>query len=351
MTGQDLTHYLQQQVQQALADGNPLQIVGGNSKALFGSQTVLPDRLELGGHTGIIAYQPSESVITVRAGTCLHYIEALLNEHKQMLAFEPPAFGNTATIGGTMACGLSGPRRPFAGSARDFMLGCKLLNGYGELLNFGGQVMKNVAGFDVSRLMVGAYGSLGVLLEISLRVMPKPDFEITLSHAEADAGLALATMNRWAGQPWPLSALAYDVEIIRCRLAGAEAAVRSAAQRLGGAVDEQGEQFWHALREQQLSFFTDNQPLWRISVAPSVAMLDLPGRWLLDWGGALRWLQSPAPAWQIHQTVHHAGGHAYGFKQVNPIDRMQLTPEISALQAKIKHAFDPQAIFNPTLPR
>jgi len=347
MTEQDLTQQLQEQVQQALAERTPLRIVGGGSKTFYTPPTSASERLELAGHTGIVAYRPSESVVTVRTGTRLAEISAVLAEHKQMLAFEPPLFGETATIGGAFACGWSGPRRPFAGSARDFMLGCTLINGYGEVLRFGGQVMKNVAGFDVSRLMVGAQGSLGVLLEVSLRVLPRPEHERSMVYEANNAGQALAMMNRWAGQPWPLSALAYDGAAIHYRLSGAEAAVGIAEQKLGGQIEDGG--FWHDLREQRLAFFAGDEPLWRISVAPATAPLDLPENWLLDWCGALRWLKSHAPSREIHQAAQQAGGHAHGFRNVNPAERLRLAPEILALQARIKHAFDPEGIFNPPL--
>ncbi|MCK9622947.1 MAG: FAD-binding protein, partial [Methylobacter sp.] len=175
MREQDLSENLQQQVQQAAATGTSLRIVGSNSKAFYGGDCQAAAQLPMAGHCGIIDYEPSELVVTARSGTPLNNIASLLAQHRQMLAFEPPGLGEQATLGGTLACGFSGPRRPFVGSARDFMLGCRIINGDGEVLNFGGRVMKNVAGFDVSRLMVGALGSLGVLLEVSLRVLPIPE--------------------------------------------------------------------------------------------------------------------------------------------------------------------------------
>lgn len=349
MSDQDLTAQLQQHVQQALAEGTPLRITGGDSKAFFPLPTHATERLELAGHSGILTYRPSESVITVRTGTPLAKVNAVLAEHKQMLAFEPPLFTSNATVGGMLACGLSGPRRAFTGSCRDYMLGCKLINGYAEILSFGGQVMKNVAGFDVSRLMVGAQGALGVLLEASLRVLPQPDYELTLAVAINDTHAALSLMNQWARQPWPLSAMTYDGEAIHYRLSGAESAVQTAAQNLGGQVADAN--FWGNLGEQRLSFFSGELPLWRISVAPNTPMPDLPGTWLLDWCGALRWLKSEAQSEQIHETVQQIGGHAYGFKNINPpSDRLRLNSKIFALQARIRHAFDPENIFNPVLP-
>ena len=204
MSGQDLTDELREQVRQAAANGTALRIVGSDSKSFYGGSCQATTPLSMAGHQGIVDYEPSELVLTARSGTTLNSITSLLAEHRQMLAFEPPGFGLHATLGGTLACGFSGPRRPFAGSARDFMLGCKIINGDGEVLNFGGRVMKNVAGFDVSRLMVGALGTLGVLLDVSLRVLPMPEAELTLAYT-LSAGEALDKMSALSAKPWPLS--------------------------------------------------------------------------------------------------------------------------------------------------
>lgn len=349
MNDGDLTAEIQSQVQQAAATDTPLCIVGGNSKAFYGGDCSASEVLEMTGHSGIIAYEPSELVITVRAGTRLRDIENLLAVHGQMLAFEPPYFGEQATLGGTMACGFSGPRRPFAGSARDFMLGCKIINGYGEILSFGGQVMKNVAGFDVSRLMVGALGTLGVLLEISLRVLPKPEYEATLIYEVADEQQAVLQMNRLAGQSWPLSALAYDGQLLSVRLSGAEAAVQAAARQLGGDFDELGDDFWLALREQKLAFFEDDGCLWRISMTPADVSPAVSGTRLIDWGGALRWLKTDQAAEVVHTACEAVGGYAEAFRGGDKRDRIRLKPEIEALQRRIRAAFDPAGLFNPGL--
>lgn len=347
MLAQDLTRELQAQVLQAIATQTPLQIIGGNSKAFYGAPLSATTPLFLSGHSGIVAYEPSELVITVRAGTPLQEIITLLAEQGQMLAFEPPLLSGQTTIGGTIACGFSGPRRPFAGSARDFVLGCTILNGKAEILHFGGQVMKNVAGFDVSRLMTGALGQLGVLLDISLRVLPIPDAEITLSHSLTNASEAIALMQQWQRQPWPLSGLAYEGNNLRMRLSGAEAAIRSAAAQLGGALEPEGAHFWRALRDQQLDFFQTDENLWRISVAPATPMLDLPGQWLLDWGGALRWLKSPAPADAIHAMAQAHAGHAVCFRGNDKQDWLRLEPGLLALHKQVRQAFDPHRLFNP----
>lgn len=345
--GVDLTAELLERVRLAAANNTPLRIVGGNSKAFYAGDCGGDEVLEVAGHRGVVAYEPSELVITARAGTPLRDIEILLAAHGQMLAFEPPHFGETSTLGGTMACGFSGPRRPYAGSARDFMLGCKIINGNGEPLSFGGQVMKNVAGFDVSRLMVGALGTLGVLLEISLRVLPKPEFETTLIYAIADQQAAIEQMNRLAGQPWPLSGLAYDGELVSVRLSGAEAAVQAAARRLGGDGDALGEGFWLALREQRLPFFEEEGNLWRVGMAPAAALPAISGRWLFDWGGALRWLKTDLLGDAIHSACASASAQAEAFRGELDAEPIRLTPEMAALQRRIRLAFDPARLFNP----
>lgn len=347
MSDNDLSADLQDRVKQAAAAATPLRIVGGNSKAFYGGECTASALLEMAGHSGIVAYEPSELVITARAGTRLRDIEDLLAERGQMLAFEPPYFGEQASLGGSMACGFSGPRRPFAGSARDFMLGCKILNGYGEVLNFGGQVMKNVAGFDVSRLMVGALGTLGVLLEISLRVLPRPEYEATLIYAISDPEAAVRQMNRLSAQPWPLSALAYDGELLSMRLSGAEAAVLAAARQLGGDFDSLGDDFWRALREQQLPFFEGEGDLWRVGMAPAGISPAIPGRWLIDWGGALRWLKTDRPADAVHAACQAVGASAEAFRGGEKTDRIRLQPAVAALQQRIRAAFDPSGLFNP----
>lgn len=349
MAAGDLTAEIQGRIQKAVAMAEPLRIVGGNSKAFYGGDCSATAVLEMAEHSGIVAYEPSELVITARSGTRLRDIENLLAAHGQMLAFEPPYFGEQATLGGTMACGFSGPRRPFAGAGRDFMLGCKIINGYGEILSFGGQVMKNVAGFDVSRLMVGALGTLGVLLEISLRVLPKPESEATLIYTIADEQQAIKQMNRLAGQPWPLSALAYDGQLLSVRLSGAESAVQAAARQLGGDFDELGDDFWLALREQKLAFFEDDDTLWRIGIAPASASPAVSGRWLIDWGGALRWLKTDQPGEAVHAACEAAGGYSEAFRGGGKGERMRLKPELEALQRRIRAAFDPSGLFNPGL--
>lgn len=346
MSAQDISAALQQQVLQAAKSGTALRIIGGNSKAFYGGVCRAQAQLEMLSHHGVIDYEPSEMVITARAGSRVTAIAALLASQCQMLGFEPPDFAGHATLGGTLAGGFSGPRRPFVGSGRDFMLGCKIINGQGQILNFGGRVMKNVAGFDVSRLMVGAMGTLGVLLEVSLRVLPMPESDITLvitlSHEQA-----ILKMSSLSAQPWPISALAYENGRLRLRLSGAQTAVAAAARQLGGDLDAAGQAYWLGLREHRLAFFQQPGSLWRISLAPAAAPLSLSGQWLLDWGGALRWLKTDMSATVIHAAVQAVGGHAVCYNGEDKSDWMRLDAGMLALQRRIRLSFDPLGLFNP----
>ncbi|MHB8745083.1 MAG: glycolate oxidase subunit GlcE [Gammaproteobacteria bacterium] len=343
----DLTTQLHDAVLAAATARTPLQLVGSSSKSFYGRK---PQGavLSLAEHQGIVDYQPSELVISARAGTPLQEIETLLDENGQMLGFEPPYFGARASLGGTLACGFSGPRRPYTGSARDFVLGMKIINGAGEVMNFGGQVIKNVAGYDVSRLMVGALGTLGVLLEASLKVLPRPAEQLTLAR-EADDDEALRLMNEWAGRPLPLSACCYDGERVFVRLAGATTAVRAACLKLGGEALAEAERFWENVRELRHGFFVSNAVLWRLSVPPATPPLDLPGQWFIDWGGAQRWLRSTASAAAVRAAVEQVGGHATQFRGGDREATVfqPLAPAMLAVQQRLKHAFDPQGILNP----
>lgn len=345
-SGTDQTRQLQDAVQQAYANGTPLCITGGGSKAFYG-RPAAGDVLDVTGHAGIIDYKPAELVLTARAGTPLSHIEAVLKEQGQMLAFEPPHFGENATLGGAIACGLSGPRRPYAGAARDFVLGATLINGKGEVLRFGGQVMKNVAGYDTSRLMVGAMGTLGVLLELSIKVLPLPERETTRV-LKMSATEAIARMNSLAATSTPLSAASHADGLLYLRLSGTEAGVRAAVPAIGGDPLEQDVPFWNGLRECALPFFHKAQALWRLSLAPATAPLDIPGDTLLDWGGAQRWLKSAVPAATIRAAVQQHGGHATLFHAPDQRgDIFQPLPApLAALHLRLKDAFDPKRILN-----
>lgn len=343
----DLTTHLQDTIRTAAAARTPLQLVGSGSKSFYGRKAT-GEIVSLIEHQGIVDYQPSELVITARAGTPLQEIETLLDANGQMLGFEPPRFGARASLGGTLACGFSGPRRPYAGAARDFVLGIKIINGTGELLNFGGQVIKNVAGYDVSRLMVGALGTLGVLLETSLKVLPRPAEQLTLVR-ESDSDEAVRLMNEWAGRPLPLSACCYDGARLYVRLSGAATAVRAARLKLGGETLADAQRFWENVRELRHGFFVSNAVLWRLSVPPATPPLDVPGQWFIDWGGAQRWLRSTASAAVIRAAAEQVGGHATQFRGGDREAAVfqPLAPGLRAVQQRLKHAFDPQGIFNP----
>jgi len=338
---------LQEVISEAVGTGRSLCIVGGDSKHFYGREPV-GEPLSTDDCRGIVNYEPTELVITARAGTPLGELEDSLTQRGQILAFEPPGFGPNATLGGTIACGLSGPRRPHAGAARDFVLGVKVLNGKGEILRFGGEVMKNVAGYDLSRLLTGSLGTLGVILEVSLKVLPRPLLERTLVFSMDQAG-AIDTVNRWAARPLPLSASAFDGERLLVRLSGTESGVETASRQLGGEVLETGGVFWNALNEQALPFFQCPEPLWRLSVPPTTPPMDLPGQWFLEWGGAQRWLRSDAPAETIRQVAGAVAGHATLFRGGDRQGQVfhPLPPALLNLHRRLKQSFDPAGIFNP----
>ncbi|MEJ2142680.1 MAG: glycolate oxidase subunit GlcE [Gammaproteobacteria bacterium] len=342
----DKTDSLLAQVQVATDAQQSLLIQGGNSKAFYGNP-VTGETLSLQGHSGILDYDPAELVITARSGTPLKEIEHILADNNQMLAFEPPGFGDEATIGGTIACGFSGARRPYAGAARDFMLGCKLINGNAELLSFGGQVMKNVAGYDVSRLMTGALGTLGVLLEVSLKVLPVTEKEITL-RKESSVDGALAMINRLAGQAFPISAASYYDGHLYVRLSGTESAVKNAEQSLGGERINDNTSFWSSINNHQHRFFKPGKPLWRVSVAADSPLLGIENDVLLDWGGAQRWIYTDADAQTIRQLVAKQGGHATCFRNAHKGVSVfhPLPAKLKQLHLNLKSAFDPRGIFN-----
>jgi glycolate oxidase FAD binding subunit len=326
----------------------PLRLRGGGTKDFYG-QALEGEVHDTRGYNGIVAYEPSELVITARCGTTLADIETAMSGHGQLLAFEPPHFGEGATLGGTVAAGLSGPRRQAAGALRDFVLGVKVMDGRGEVLAFGGQVMKNVAGYDVSRLMAGSLGTLGIILEVSLKALPRPAAETTL-RLELPEDKAIETLNKWGGKPLPISASAWTGGELGVRLSGAAAAVAAAQKKIGGErVDrEQGERFWAGIREQTDPFFRNDAPLWRISVPSATAPLKLPGEPLIEWGGALRWLCTRADARTVRDAAKRAGGHATlfrgGDKAVGVFQ--PLAPALMKIHRELKREFDPQGIFN-----
>ncbi len=376
------------QVNAARSAGTTLAIHGSKTKAFYGNPVQADAELDCSAHRGVIAYEPTELAITVRAGTPLAEIEALLAEHGQEFPFEPPHFGERATIGGMVAAGLSGPRRPYAASVRDAVLGARMLNGKGEVLGFGGRVMKNVAGYDLSRLMAGSLGVLGVLLEVSIKVMPRPPERITLVQ-EQDQPYALALMQGWAGLALPITGTAWLDGRLYVRAAGSGEALSETQRILGGTpmASADADAFWTAVREQRLECFAGERPLWRISVPPATAADAIPGVELIEWGGALRWLRtksagaaglgaevgvdgsalgeagvgaqaadgagSEASSAAVRSWAAPAGGHATLFRagasMPRPADHVfaPLSPVLLRLHQRLKRAFDPDGIFNP----
>lgn len=344
----DAAQQILEQVAVARAARQTLRIVGSGSKTHL--QSVQADRLLLTAqHSGILNYEPTELVITARSGTTLGELEAVLAQHNQMLPFEPPSFAPTATLGGTLALGLSGPRRPFVGAARDAVLGIEMINGFAERLNFGGQVMKNVAGFDVSRLQVGARGALGVLLAASLKVLPRPTQETTLRIRGKGDELD-AKVLQWCGQPLPISATVRIGEELWMRLSGSAAAIEETRRIFEGEAIADADSFWHSLREHRHEFFmigaSEAQELWRFSLPPAAPPLKLAGQWLVEWGGSQRWLRCEAlfPE-QAFAAAAALGGHAS--RWLPQYCAQPLPPVLRSLHGRLKQAFDPDALFNP----
>jgi len=340
---------LQERIREAAGRGTPLRIRGGGTKDFYGNEA-RGELLDTRGCSGVAAYEPTELVITARCGTLLSDLNDVLLEQGQFLPFEPPSFGPGATLGGCIAAGLSGPRRASAGAVRDFVLGATILDGRGQQLAFGGQVMKNVAGYDVSRLLAGSLGTLGLILEASLKVLPRPVSELTLA-LELPQARAIESMNRWAGQPFPVSATAWRDGALNLRLSGAASAVRAAGDKLGGErVDPAvADRFWSGIREHTDAFFALEAPLWRLSLPSRAPQIELPGEQLIEWGGALRWLKSAADAATVRAAAALAGGHATLFRAGDkPAGAFApLPPELARLHRELKAAFDPAGILNP----
>ncbi|THC43305.1 glycolate oxidase subunit GlcE [Massilia sp. Mn16-1_5] len=337
-----------EQIRAAAAQQRVLRIRGGGTKDWYGG-ALAGEILDTRGFSGIVDYEPTELVITARCGTPLAEIEAVLAQQNQMLAFEPPHFGEGATFGGAIAAGLSGPRRANSGAVRDFVLGAQLMDGKGELLNFGGQVMKNVAGYDVSRLLAGSLGTLGLITELSVKVLPRALLDATLRFETSEIE-AIRMLNVWGGQPLPLSASCWYQGVLMLRLAGAQAAVDAAVKSLGGQVVPDADGFWNDLREQRHAFFTGEAPLWRLSVPSTTGAIVLDGEQLIEWGGAQRWLRASSNAAEtIRSAVRAVGGHATLFRGGDKSAGVfqPLAPAVARIHERLKAAFDPSHIFNP----
>jgi glycolate oxidase FAD binding subunit len=345
LAGADQTEALADQIRQAAAAKTPLRIVGGDTKAFYGRR-VEGEPLRVAGHAGIVDYDPSELVVVARAGTRLAEIEARLGECGQRLAFEPPRFGAASTIGGVVAAGLSGPRRPFAGAVRDGVLGATILDGRGQVLRFGGQVFKNVAGFDGFRLMAGALGCLGVILEVSLRVTPAPRQELAVSLATpADVG------RKWVSElmrrPAPLSGAFHDGQRLHLRLSGGEAGVAALAAELHGEAEPLA--FWDDVRDLRHPALAGDGPLWRLSLPQTAPIPPIGDVIAWDWAGSLVWLRSDRPAAEVWQAAAAAGGHATLWRGAKAGDEVfqPLAPPVLALHQRLKAAFDPAGVLNP----
>jgi glycolate oxidase FAD binding subunit len=332
------------QVSSAAARRVPLRIRGGDTKASLG-RPVEGEALDMRSHCGIVSYDPTELVVTVRAGTPVAQLNAVLDEAGQMLPCEPPEFGGEATVGGAVASGLSGPRRPWVGALRDFVLGCRLITSEGKYVRFGGEVMKNVAGYDLSRLMAGSFGCLGVIADVSLKVLPKPRAAHCL-RVDMSAADALDRIVEWRRAGLPVTGACHIGDTLYLRLEGGTASVQSAAQRIGGAAIDPA--FWADLREQRLPFFAGPECLWRLSLPNHVGVEALPGEAALDWGGAQRWLKSNAPAASIRRIAESAGGHATCFTPAAGVEPFQPLPApLLRFHRQLKQKLDPHGIFNP----
>jgi glycolate oxidase FAD binding subunit len=337
-----------------------LHIRAGGTKDFYGNSTTTVrdasenEILDPSSFAGLVDYEPTELVVTARSGMGLADLEAVLYERGQMLPFEPPHFGSGATLGGCVASGLSGPRRASAGAVRDFVLGIRMLDGKADDMRFGGQVMKNVAGYDISRLLTGSMGTLGLLLEISLKVLPLPPRELTLRFRMSEHE-AIRKMNEWAGRPLSISATCFTNGELAVRLSGADPAVRLARQKLGGEEIAEGPSFWASVREQAHPFFQTGRPLWRLSIKSTTPPLSLPGKQLIEWGGALRWLMVDEEVDQesvrsaVRQAAESGGGHATLFRSAGSRSNVfhPLSPSVARITQRLKEKFDPHHILNP----
>jgi glycolate oxidase FAD binding subunit len=338
---------LRERVLAAGRDGGRLRIRGAGTKDFLG-EALNGEILDTRPLAGVVDYEPSELVVTARAGTRLSELAALLGGCGQFLAFEPPAFGGDPTLGGIVAAGLSGPRRATAGAVRDFVLGAQLLSAGGELLTFGGRVMKNVAGFDVARLLCGSFGILGLIVEASVKVLPRPPAEATLAF-EMGAAQAIEAFNRWSRRPLPLSATSWHAGVARVRLSGFESAVAAACAALGGTPlpATEAQRWWADLANHAEPFLAPRESLWRLSLPATAPPVDLPGTTLIEWAGALRWLRTPAAPGDVREAARRAGGSAALWHGAGRAPAFEpLPPALLAIHRRLKAAFDPQGIFN-----
>lgn len=348
MKENDLTDRLRAEVEAAIAAGEALRIRGGDTRAFLGRAVTAPRVIDTRDHCGIVLYEPSELAITVRSGTPLDALETALAAQRQALPFEPPRFGAGSTIGGAVASGLAGPRRPLNGGVRDSLLGVRIVNGKGELLRFGGQVMKNVAGYDLSRPMAGAHGTLGLLLEVSLKLRPLPPAGLTLVR-RMEKTAALARLRQLYQRPQNLSGALWVDGHLYLRLEGYPEAIAARAAELGGDRLDNADAFWRAVNDQTHPFFDGDTPLWRLVVKPASGDIGPPGDEMIDWLGGQRWIRSDADADTLRRLATTHGGHATRFRGEAAIDSPfhPLDPVALELHRRLKRALDPAGLFNP----
>lgn len=344
---------LREQIEQARDAKTSLRIRGGGTKDFYGGP-LMGEVIDMTCCNGVIDYDPGELVLTARAGTRLADLRTLLEQHNQQLPFDPPSFGLGATLGGAVASGLCGPKRMMYGPVRDHVLGVTVLDGRGRVLRFGGRVIKNVAGYDISRVMAGALGTLGILLDITVRLVPLPAAQQTLRF-ELTERAAIKKINRLQGQPGPWGASVWNDGHLHLQLAGADAAVRKAASQLGGQplADSDAADMWNDLREQQSLYFIEKPAstvLWRVAVPSTSPSLDLRGRQLIEWGGGQRWLYGESIQDTVRVRATQLGGHATIFRGGNRSEEIftPLHPKLFSIQKSLKEVFDPHRIFNPS---
>lgn len=357
-----ISHF-QEQIQSAISDQKVINIIGGNTKHWYGD-IAHGIKLDTTSYQGILDYQSEELVITVCAGTPLKEVESALAEKNQYFAFDPPHFGSDATIGGMVAAGLAGPGRGQYGGLRDYVLGTKIMDGSGQILSFGGKVMKNVAGYDVSRLLPGSLGTIALLLEVSIKVLPRPSKTQTLRFQIPQAQ-AIIQMNTWASQPLPLSASAWIGDStdgqLWMRLSGANAAVEAAMKKMNQLIsahivpEDEAMTFWESIKEQQHTFFTESDdPLWRFAIEPLSKPLPLENHTLIEWYAGQRWIKGTLSATQAQQMAQQHGGHATLFRGEKPQNASVFTPlsfnpltaPLQVVQERVRQTFDPHGVFH-----
>lgn len=330
-------------VRDAYGSATPLRIEGGKSKAHFLGEPCDALPLSIAEHRGIVSYRPEELIVTARAGTPVAELYDVVAEQGQCLPFEPASLDGCATLGGALASGLSGPARPWRGSMRDAVLGVRLINGMGEHLRFGGEVIKNVAGYDVSRLQAGALGTLGVITEVSLKLLPSPVARVQLQR-KASADESIAIMRAISRQPIPLTGLCWHDDAVHARIEGSSAAVTESRRRLTEFA-EASQSPWPAIREWQLPGVSLADTFWGIDVAPATPVNDAGPATLIDWGGARRFLTRPPAAGAVGIVTRYGSACATRSQSLSPSPA--LVPALQSLRDNLKRAMDPAGIFNP----